>query len=118
MNRAGDAFPEMSVGWGRLECTEVPCKVSSLKTLLLSGTENGICLITKIPALLSSYSLEEAWWELVDMELSSPGKSTCPLGLSESPNFPNAWTQVKQNTPQGSHHTVLHSIPSLKGGVL
>lgn len=93
MNRAEDDFPETSVGWGRLEHTEVPCKLSSsLKTLLPSGTENGICLITKIPALLSHHSLEGAWWKLGDMGLSSPGKSTCPLGLSESPHFPNAWT--------------------------
>lgn len=91
MNRAEDAFPEMSVGWGRLEHTEVPCKLSSsLKTLLPSGTENGICLITKIPAWLSCHSLEGAWWELVDMGPSSPGISTCPLGLSESPDFSNA----------------------------
>ena len=32
-----------------------------------SGTENGICLITKIPALLSRHSLEGAWWKLGDM---------------------------------------------------
>ena len=88
MNRAEDDFPETSVGWGRLEHTEVPCKLSSsLKTLLPSGTENGICLITKIPALLSRHSLEGPGGNWVTWGEQSR-EINLPFGTFRVPKFP------------------------------
>ena len=67
----------------------------------------------------SCYSLEGTWWELDDMGPGSPGKSACPLGLSQSPQISQTpGLRLEQNTPQGSHQPMPHSILFSKGGVI